>query len=113
MERVYCVLGGVAWTLSLVFGFSMTTATVTQDVSAASASLPGRTVTGVIPHPTSGSLAGGFAIAGGLCFVAAALSAGRRSEVPFEQIQKQATEVQDRQAGNFFEKLGGPNQQSV
>ena len=107
METVYVVLGVVAWALSLVFGLLVTTTTVTQDVPAGLQPQAGKSVSAVIPHPTTGPLAGGLAVAGGLCFVAAALSAGRRPEMPFEQVQKRATEPQDRQAGAFFDQLGG------
>jgi len=108
MERVYVILGVVAWMLALGFGLLMTTVTVSQEVPAVLPSQSARTFSAVIPHPTAGPLAGGLAVAGGLCFVAAALSASQSQKVPFDQVQKKATEVQARQANTFFDQLGGP-----
>lgn len=76
MERIYIVLGVVAWSIALAVGFLMQTITVTQDVPEQFRIQAGRSVSAVTPNPVSGPLAAGFAIAGGLCFVAAGL-AGR------------------------------------
>lgn len=76
MERAYVTLGAVAWLLALAVGLFMPTVTVVQDVPEPLRGPGGRTVSTVTPSPVSGPLAGGFAVAGGLCFVAAGL-AGR------------------------------------
>ncbi len=109
MEKVYLTLGCISWSLSLIFGLFMTTLTLTQDVPTGLGSQGNKSLTTVAAHPTSGSLAGGFAIAGGLCFVAAALSARQRPEVPVDELQKKVSEEVEQNAGTFFEQLDSPD----
>ncbi len=74
MERVYVVLGATAWLLALGIGLLMQTVTITQEVAEPLRGQVDRSISAVAPNPVSGTLAGGFAVAGGLCFVAAALA---------------------------------------
>lgn len=106
-ERVYITLGIVAWLLALCIGLFMPTITVEQPTSDMPRELADHAGSVVVPSPVSGPLAGGFAIAGGLCFVAGG-RAGRNKFTPHLRPVRAVQEERDIEAAVAALERGNP-----
>jgi hypothetical protein len=89
MSQLLLVIGGICLVIALAFGLAGQTVRVSSSRPSS-----GETVVGDAAGPAAQGAAGGFAVAGGLCFLGAA-SAARYSSADVVQVQRARLEEQE------------------